>query len=142
VTDEIFTRQHTHAPYIEHAIKDGGDELREFESEPFEYLRDGGKVDTVWNAYLTELHSALTSIERLLNNFDAEKVVITADHGEAFGEWNVYGHMSGSIHPYVRKVPWVRTSAADNRIHTPEQQGEQDVSEEKLKSQLEALGYI
>ena len=131
-----------HSPYVENALAAGRDELQQYESEPFDYLRSGGDRETAWNAYLTELETALRSIETLLNNFDAQNVIISADHGEAFGEWGVYGHMSGSIHPKVRKVPWIRTTATDRGTHDPEEQGDEDVSEDQLERQLEALGYM
>lgn len=34
------------------------------------------------------------------------KKVITADHGEAFGEGGNYGHPEKSIHPVLVEVPW------------------------------------
>jgi hypothetical protein len=40
----------------------------------------------VWEAYLDNLRIVLDEVEILLNNIDAENVVLTADHGEAFGE--------------------------------------------------------
>lgn len=36
---------------------------------------------------------------------DDVRVVITADHGEAFGGWGAYGHPMGMMHPAVRRVP-------------------------------------
>lgn len=51
----------------------------------------------MWNRYLDELQWALSSIEILLRNIDAEKVVISADYGEAFGEYGIIGHLSGSL---------------------------------------------
>jgi len=145
--DEDFDRtivhfMQPHSPYVENALADERDDLRRYESEPFEYLRSGGDRDTAWGAYLTELRVALNSIETLLDNFDAEKVVISADHGEAFGEWGVYGHMSGSVHPKVRTVPWVRTTATDRRTHDPAVQRDEEVSGDQLERQLSALGYM
>lgn len=131
-----------HSPYVENALAAGRDTLQQYESDPFEYLCGGGSRDTAWNAYLTELETALRSVETLLRNFDAQDVIISADHGEAFGEWGVYGHLSGSIHPKVRKVPWIRTTATDRRTHNPKEQGQRTVSENQLERQLEALGYM
>lgn len=131
-----------HLPYVEHALSEKRNELQQYENKPFEYLRDGGNREIVWNAYLKELQVALNSIRTLLNNFDAQKVLISADHGEAFGEWGVYGHMSGSIHPHVRKIPWIQTTATDRKTHYPDKQTHKDVSENQLKRQLESLGYM
>lgn len=50
-------------------------------------------------------------MEDLLESIDADKVVITADHGEAFGEYNIHRHPLGIPIPELRRVPWVETSA-------------------------------
>lgn len=55
-----------------------------------------------------------------VENFDAEKVVITADHGELFGECGGYGHPAGFPHPNPRKVHWVTTGAEDARTVAPD----------------------
>ena len=39
----------------------------------------------------------LRHVQNLLNNHDAERVIISADHGEAFGEFGVYRHPVGNI---------------------------------------------
>jgi len=39
--------------------------------------------------------------------------VITADHGEAFGERNFYRHPVACPLSYVRKVSWVEMTAMD-----------------------------
>ena len=92
---------------------------------------------------MNDLRFVLDDIEILLNNLEADKVVITTDHGEAFGEYGVLGHKLGSLHPQIRKVPWVVTSAADNGTHEPtvEEPDNKKMSREKLDDQLEALGY-
>jgi hypothetical protein len=56
----------------------------------------------------------------LLENVDAERVVITADHGEGFGEYGVYEHPVGCPAPTIKRVPWATTTAADTGSYVPE----------------------
>ena len=82
-----------HAPYISDAIK-YGDELSEIESRPMWALRSGqiGRA-TGWEMYLDNLRTVLDSVGKLLENLDAEDVILTADHGESFGEYGgKFGH--------------------------------------------------
>jgi len=58
-----------------------------------------GKVELeqVINAYRENLCLVLDEVEQLVQNFDAEDVMITADHGQAFGEAGIYGHPEESV---------------------------------------------
>ena len=130
-----------HAPYIGRNKQD----LAEHESDPFGYLQRGGDYDTVWNAYLDNLRYVLDHVGVLLSNYSADTVVITADHGDLFGEWGLYNHGPGILQPDLRTVPWIETTAEDT--NTPEPRGEYEfaddpsVSDEELEQHLEALGY-
>lgn len=127
-----------HAPYIYHLNED--QEAKPLHKDPFEFLQETGKKEQVWNSYLNELRYVLDDLEILLSNIDAQKVVISADHGEAFGEYGVYNHHSGSLHPKIRFVPWIVTSASDTGSYSPRiepvEQG--NVSTDDT---LRALGY-
>ncbi|UWG48128.1 Arylsulfatase A or related enzyme [Halanaeroarchaeum sp. HSR-CO] len=116
--------------------------LKKFEKNPWDYLKNKGDKTKVWKSYINELKYVLNSIETLLNNVDADRVVITADHGEAFGEFGILGHKIGSIHPQIRKVPWVETSATNNQTYTPDLLGSgTDRNTFDANQQLKALGY-
>jgi hypothetical protein len=128
-----------HSPYTSQAIREDR-ELEEYEKNPFDYLKEGGNLELVWNAYIDHLKYVLDDVKMLLNNLDAEKVVISADHGEAFGEWGIYGHGSVLLHPQVKVVPWTITSASNVGEYEPSLQVEQS-SNKKVSDQLEALGY-
>ncbi|WP_411968552.1 hypothetical protein [Haloferax sp. YSSS75] len=128
-----------HYPFAAAAKARGADQLAKYEQKPWDYLRDGGDLETVWNSYLQELRYGLDHIEVLLDNFDAETVVITADHGELFGEWGMYGHSSGSLMPQLRRVPWVETTATDSGTHEPKSFTRQERS---VEENLESLGYL
>lgn len=132
-----------HTPYVTNAIEEDR-ELFEYEARPLQYLRGGGDYDLIWELYLNELRKVLDEVELLLENMDAETIAITADHGEGFGEYGIYGHQIGSLHPYIRKVPWVETTASDTGTYIPSvdppdsSREETDQSTEEL---LEAMGY-
>lgn len=96
--------------------------------------------ETAISLYRETLEQVLEDVELLLSNVDAEKVVITADHGEAFGEWGLYGHPGDIDIPCLTQVPWFETTATDERTHAP---AEYDRTEGEVErnEQLRALGY-
>lgn len=134
-----------HYPYYS-AIETGEREtLADWEVFPFYKLRLG-KVSkaTVWDRYMKELYSALDAIDILLRNYDAERVAISADHGEAFGERYLgvrgYKHRVGMLHPKVRRVPWAITSATDTGERTPDVNVKS--SSQSREEMLKSLGYL
>lgn len=123
---------------------------QEFDAEPFgpalsdtvvDALRKG-KIDfeTFWVAYQDNLRCVLDDVELLLSNVDADRVAITADHGDALGEWGIYDHPVGCLHPAVRTVPWVTTTATDRETYEPETEREEN--ESAVEERLQALGYV
>jgi hypothetical protein len=138
--DRIIVHYHQpHTPYMANAIEEDRS-LKPHEDNPYVYIRETGDRDTVWETYLNELRSVLDEVAILLENVDAEKVVISADHGEAIGEQGEYGHLIGTLNPVVRRVPWVETTATNTETYTPEFDApeKQEVSADE---QLAALGY-
>jgi hypothetical protein len=130
-----------HPPYVANAVESGR-ELEQYESDWWGYLAETGDYETIWETYLDELRYVLDDVKILLDNIDAETVVISADHGESFGEYWEYGHHTGSINPYVRMVPWVETTATDRNSHMPTTEPPSGMSsEESAEDRLEALGY-
>jgi hypothetical protein len=95
-----------------------------------------------WESYIENLRLVLDELEVFLNNVDAEKVVITADHGEAFGEFGFYAHQIGCPLPAVRRVPWVETTATDNHTYEPEIEPKENNDTDTLKEHLADLGYL
>lgn len=134
-----------HYPYYS-AIESGErQELKSWETFPFNDLRFG-RIDKsiVWDRYLAELRSGLNAVDVLLQNYDADTVAITADHGEAFGERYLgvrgYKHRVGMIHPKVRNVPWATMSATDSGEKKPNVNISRKAQDrEEL---LESLGYL
>lgn len=98
--------------------------------------------EEAWDSYIENLRLVLDELEVLLANVDAEKVVITADHGEAFGEFGFYAHQIGCPLPGVRTVPWVETTATDTRSHKPKIEPEVSDQMDSLEEHLSDLGYL
>jgi len=129
-----------HAPYISEAITQGRD-LNEHERNPFEYIRRTGSRTAVFDAYLSDLRYVLDEVELLRENIDCDTLAVSSDHGEAFGEFGVYMHHVGSLHHYVRRVPWMTTSCRDEETYEPELSlSESD--ERSAEDVLESLGYL
>lgn len=137
-----------HAPFISDWDSDYKIDLDTFsDSEesinkktPWELLKyDEISNEELWDAYKDTLHIVLQSVEKLLNNIDAENVIISADHGNAIGEWGIYGHPRKLQTPVLRKVPWVSTTAKDTGKYIPNEHNTENTS--NINSQLEALGY-
>lgn len=96
--------------------------------------------DTVCEAYRDNLEYVMDELEVLLRNVDAERVVITADHGNAVGEWGIYGHPWGVPLKCIRDVPWVTTTATDEGELNPDIRHEEDAT--TVSEKLSALGYL
>ena len=130
-----------HNPYRANAIRENRDIL-DREHRPFDWLADGGDREVVWESYLDELRWALEYVEVLLGNVDAERAVITADHGDLFGHLGLYSHPTGVPHPALRRVPWAETTATDEGTYEPHLSPPDSLGiDGELQSQLERLGY-
>ncbi|WP_154018979.1 alkaline phosphatase family protein [Halococcus agarilyticus] len=128
-----------HEPYLHRAAN--GEEPTEIDKRPFELLRRGHEKEPVWNAYLDNLRYVLDHAEILLENYEADDVIITADHGEMFGEHLLYGHAEGLPHPKLRTVPWVTTSGSDTGTLDPDVDLDAE-SKAVVDDRLSALGYM
>ena len=137
--DRIITHLiEPHYPYVGAIEQDDNTKLSEFGAYPWKYINSNEDLDRLWDLYLDELRLGLDAVELLLNNFSADRVLITSDHGEAFGEFNIFGHDSGSLHPKVRRVPVVWTAATDGNSYEPRRFEKQEVN---VKENLRSLGY-
>ncbi|WP_135828376.1 sulfatase-like hydrolase/transferase [Halorussus halobius] len=97
----------------------------------------------LWAAYRDNLRWVLDSVEELLRNMDADNVVITSDHGEAFGEWWYYGHTSTAPIPVLKRVPWAETTATDTGEYEPELDAASvRVDDDEVEDKLRNLGYV
>ncbi|GAD53519.1 hypothetical protein MBEHAL_2279 [Halarchaeum acidiphilum MH1-52-1] len=98
--------------------------------------------EEVWTAYRQNLRDVLDDVEILLENLDAERVAITADHGNAIGELGYAGHPRDVLLPCIRKVPWIPTSAADRHTYEPELEQPDKHREVDVEGRLKDLGYL
>lgn len=97
-----------------------------------------------WRQYRDNLLYVLDYVELLLDSIDADPVVVSSDHGEAVGEWGIYGHYGIPLR-VLRQVPWIETVAEDTGEYDPEFVPETtDVTDSKrvVEDQLEKLGYL
>lgn len=132
-----------HQPYVSKAIEENRD-LHPYESSPFEYLRNGGDKEKVINSYKDMLRWILEEIRIVLNNINSDNIVITSDHGEAFGEYGIYNHHAGSLHPHVRYVPWIETKGENSGSYEPsiDLKDIKNENESTIEEQLKSLGYL
>jgi len=121
---------------------------RSSESNPWVSLRRGEVgVERVRAAYEANLEHVLASVETLVENVDG-RVAITADHGNLFGEWGLYGHPMHTPVPALLSVPWAEVDAEDRRTHTPALEPPEPLPVSRVhgdgtdRDRLRALGYL
>lgn len=103
--------------------------------DQFRY-RHRDDLDRVKGDYWRNLEIVWEEVQKVLNNADG-KVVVTADHGNALGEWGFWGHKPGFPHPKMRRVPWDIYQAVDSGSYST------GIDEEmtEVEDRLEQLGY-
>ncbi|MFP4117059.1 MAG: hypothetical protein ACLFQ8_02865 [Candidatus Aenigmatarchaeota archaeon] len=112
-----------------------------YETKTEKFIINGGG-DKIVEWYMQNLELALKWIEKLLPHLDGE-VVITADHGEAFGENGIWWHEYREHVPILLEVPWFRVDMdkykeEDGKVEPVEEENEK---EDKIKDKLKKLGY-
>ncbi|GKZ15297.1 hypothetical protein [Haladaptatus sp. T7] len=122
----------------------------------WEALQDGEIEDGIfWEAYRDNLIRVLEEAIPLAEELPG-KTVITADHGNAIGEWAtpfpipVYFHPSKIRMPVLNTVPWfVPPYSKRKQIVRSGKSGSADISDEAAESgddtieeRLSALGYV
>ncbi|MFB6292343.1 MAG: hypothetical protein ABEI58_03025 [Candidatus Nanohaloarchaea archaeon] len=101
--------------------------------------------ETAREAYRENLRIVLGEVETLLEKIDG-RTVVTADHGEMFGEYypllgSLYEHWKKPRTVELCKVPWfkaggkMRTTTAEKPVRGA------TVDEEDIKQQMKKLGY-
>ena len=78
------------------------------ELDPAGLLRNGTR-ETAMAAYERNLRVVLESVAELIPELDGT-VVVTADHGEAFGEAGVWEHHVETHIPALMEVPWLEVA--------------------------------
>jgi hypothetical protein len=99
--------------------------------------------EEVWEAYLDNLRFVLDEVELLLENLDRDNVIVSADHGEAFGEYGFYRHPPACPLPSVRRVPWASAAASDERTYDPRAPDPTETeTATAVDDRLKQLGYL
>lgn len=133
-----------HHPFVPNPMDSGmnRDDLANPEKPVWDRLQEGElEKDEVWKAYRKNLRYVLDEVKVVLSNIDADTVVITADHGNAVGEYDVYGHGDIPLSA-VREVPWCVTSATDEGTFESELSPDDTDEDIKTKQRLRDLGYL
>lgn len=96
-----------HAPFIgKEKFEMSKKEVKIFNSCDWRpLLNSENTIDDIWRAYKSNLEFVLEEVEKLVSKLEG-RVVITADHGEMFGEYGVYGHIPGFYSKVLIRVPW------------------------------------
>jgi len=128
-----------HAPFLAHHERNTAF-MDEYENSVWRAILRG-RIDSEWvlDAYEQNLRDVLPEVKLLIDNFDADDVIITSDHGNAIGEWGLYGHGGPAIKPKTT-VPWIETSANDQMTHESELSSNQESPSDE--EQLKNLGYM
>lgn len=134
-----------HYPFLRDQDLHRGINLDYFGSQPWDSIWErlrANKVsrERVQDAYRKNLEIVLKDVELLAQNVSADTSVITADHGNAFGEYGQYGHPNQTLNPYVRKVPWCYINTVDNKIYEPTLSPES--MDKNVEEKLKDLGYL
>jgi len=115
---------------------------------PWVLLRRGEvSVERVRRAYRANLRHVLSAVATLLENVDG-RVAITADHGNLFGEWGLYGHPMETPVPALLAVPWTTTRGTDRETRSPALDPPEPLPVSRVygadgdQERLDALGYL
>jgi hypothetical protein len=137
-----------HAPNVgnpDGSIKDPA--AVDVELRPGEPLRAGTvSRDAVWEAYTDNLAYVFEHASELAADL-GDRIVLTADHGELFGEWlwpvplRGYAHPSGVRHPALTEVPWATIEHGERRRIVDDGVTHQETDESAIDERLRTLGY-
>lgn len=95
--------------------------------------------EEVWEAYEDNLRWVWNDgVVPLRDNVDAD-IVVSADHGNAFGELGFYGHPMGCPANAVREVPWYEITGEDSESISPTVGARNHSTNQE--EHLKALGY-
>jgi hypothetical protein len=97
--------------------------------------------EAAYEAYRTTLQIVLEEIKPLLSELQG-KTVVSADHGNVFGENQLYGHPKYRAHPKLVEVPWFINHGARKKIQPADRLTSTQSLSAVDKDKLRALGYV
>lgn len=114
-------------------------------------LAEEGRLDIklLRQATLDNLELVLEEVQKLIGKLDG-KIVVTSDHGEAFGEKFVFGHSSGIYTKELTEIPWflvnngkkIKSNKEVENHRTGKSNKPTGEDNDKLVQRLRALGYM
>jgi hypothetical protein len=117
-------------------------------TNPYSLAREG-EIDheTLERAYRENLQIALEYVEDLLSELEG-RTVVTADHGELFGErawpypWRKFQHPR-LLAEKLLQVPWLVSESGDRKSieSTPPEEGARSDVDDAIEDKLRHLGY-
>ena len=129
-----------------HELMEGPEPVRELypEEKSYEPARRGDiSAERVRKLYISNLQLALDYVEILLQNVDADDVIISSDHGEGLGESGVWAHPYGCPLTSVKNVPWAPTTATDEKTYKSKYDELDRLPDRNEREEiLKAMGYL
>lgn len=124
----------------------GGFDLGDDEGQNVWRMVERGEVDPerAIDAYYDNLRYVYESVETVLENVDGT-VVVTADHANALGEWNLWGHRAYVPFTAVRQVPWDVRHCTDSHTYEPSVDAADltdGAASTDVGERLRSLGYL
>lgn len=107
----------------------------------WELIRGNISRQELVTRFTFNLEYVMDEIELLLENFEADEVVITSDHGNAFDERFLYQHPIYVEAEAVKAVPWVETRGNDTKSLTNIDTSPAQQSSLSKEEKLAVLGY-
>jgi len=145
-----------HTPHISRAVEWKGVDtnIKKMMSGNFKIKRELFDYERSWKpalsgefnleklqvSYEKNLDLVMNYVEILLQNIDAKKTIITADHGEAM-EPPIWGHPYGLPWPSVKRVPWFEVRATDMETYSSQASKPEELNRQQILRDLELLGY-
>jgi hypothetical protein len=137
-----------HPPFIPRSdikavsVKKPGMEKEKMNVEEL-HTKGGMTSNQLWDAHMENLEYVMEDVELLRSSIQANKFVISADHGQAFGEGGVWGHPRSTNADVVRYVPWCETTAENSSNYNSGSDFQKDRSDSaaSIEEKLEYLGY-
>ena len=118
------------------------------DANPWVLLRRGEvTIERVRSAYRANLEYVLPEVRTLVENVTGH-VAITADHGNLFGEWGLYGHPMHTPVPALLAVPWAETGGRGRESYVPTLEPPEPLPVGRIygaeadSDRLAALGYL